>query len=85
MFLIYLLPFYLIQKKIYIYFLNLGNESGKWFLDLKNGQGACGKGDAPSSADCTFVMKDDHFQQMFAGILKQCFLTYGKLPFWCNL
>jgi len=46
------------------------NESGKWFLDLKNGQGACGKGDAPSSADCTFVMKDDHFQQMFAGKLK---------------
>ena len=45
----------------------LGNESGKWFLDLKNGNGACGKGEASTPADSTFVMKDEHFQQMFAG------------------
>jgi len=47
-----------------------GNESGKWFLDLKNGNGACGKGEASTPADSTFVMKDEHFQQMFAGKLK---------------
>merc|ERR1711902_241153 len=56
------------------------NESGKWFLDLKNGNGACGKGEASTPADSTFVMKDEHFQQMFAGKLKpaSAFMT-GKM------
>merc|ERR1711936_693970 len=46
------------------------NESGKWYLDLKNGAGSCGKGEAATDADCTFKMKDEHFQQMFTGKLK---------------
>ena len=46
----------------------IGNESGKWYLDLKNGAGSCGKGEAATDADCTFKMKDEHFQQMFTGI-----------------
>merc|ERR1712241_1029559 len=57
-----------------------GNESGKWYLDLKNGAGSCGKGEAATDADCTFKMKDEHFQQMFTGKLKpaSAFMT-GKM------
>merc|ERR1712020_615225 len=56
------------------------NESGKWYLDLKNGAGSCGKGEAATDADCTFKMKDEHFQQMFTGKLKpaSAFMT-GKM------
>merc|ERR1712004_136510 len=56
------------------------NESGKWYLDLKNGAGSCGKGEASTDADCTFKMKDEHFQQMFTGKLKpaSAFMT-GKM------
>merc|ERR1712226_503364 len=56
------------------------NESGKWYLDLKNGAGSCGKGEATTDADCTFKMKDEHFQQMFTGKLKpaSAFMT-GKM------
>ena len=53
-----------------------GNESGKWYLDLKNGAGSCGKGEASTDADCTFKMKDEHFQQMFTG--KWIIKTYVK-------
>ena len=53
-----------------------GNESGKWYLDLKNGAGSCGKGEASTDADCTFKMKDEHFQQMFTG--KWNIKTYVK-------
>merc|ERR1712001_114833 len=50
------------------------NESGKWYLDLKNGAGSCGKGEAATDADCTFKMKDEHFQQMFT--VETCFCLY---------
>ena len=57
-----------------------GNEAGQWYVDLKNGSGACGSGSAPSSPDVTFRMKDKDFQKMFAGKLKPttAFMT-GKL------
>ena len=45
----------------------LGNETGKWYLDLKNGSGACGAGAAPSSPDVTMRMKDNDFHKMFSG------------------
>merc|ERR1719273_1464050 len=56
------------------------NEAGKWYLDLKNGAGACGEGEAPSKPDVTFVMKDNDFHKMFTGKLKPttAFMT-GKL------
>ncbi|KAG0723646.1 Hydroxysteroid dehydrogenase-like protein 2 [Chionoecetes opilio] len=57
-----------------------GDEAGKWYIDLKNGSGACGKGDPPTTADATFVMNANNFTKMFAGGLKPttAFMT-GKL------
>merc|ERR1712045_121986 len=56
------------------------SDAGKWYVDLKNGSGACGTGAAPSEPDVTFRMKDNDFQKMFAGKLKPttAFMT-GKL------
>jgi len=67
------------MKAVYAFDIS-GNESGKWYLDLKNGAGSCGKGEAATDADCTFKMKDEHFQQMFTGKLKpaSAFMT-GKM------
>ena len=48
-------------------FFFIGSDAGKWYVDLKNGSGACGTGAAPSEPDVTFVMKDNNFQKMFAG------------------
>ncbi len=45
----------------------VGQETGKWYLDLKSGSGSCGKGDAPATPDVTFVMKDNDFHKMFSG------------------
>merc|ERR1712018_712173 len=55
-------------------------ETGQWYLDLKNGAGSCGAGEAPSSPDVTLRLKDDDFQKMFSGKLKPttAFMT-GKL------
>lgn len=47
-----------------------GDEAGKWFIDLKNGSGACGKGDAPGTPDATFTMDANNFFKMFSGSLK---------------
>jgi len=57
-----------------------GKETGQWYLDLKNGAGSCGAGEAPSSPDVTLRLKDDDFQKMFSGKLKPttAFMT-GKL------
>merc|ERR1711874_275503 len=56
-----------------------GAEAGKWYLDLKNGAGSCGKGD-PEKADCTMSMSSTDFTKMFGGKLKPttAFMT-GKL------
>jgi len=56
------------------------NEAGKWYLDLKNGTGSCGAGEAPSSPDVTMSLKDTDFTKMFTGKLKPttAFMT-GKL------
>ncbi|KAK3872690.1 hypothetical protein Pcinc_022239 [Petrolisthes cinctipes] len=58
-----------------------GDEPGRWFLDLKNGGGACGQGDPPATpADASFVMTSDNFFKMFSGSLKptSAFMT-GKM------
>jgi len=58
-----------------------GDEAGKWYLDLKNGAGSCGKGDpAGGNADCTMSMSSTNFTKMFGGKLKPttAFMT-GKL------
>lgn len=47
-----------------------GAESGKWYIDLKNGSGSCGRGDPSVTADATFVMSSENFFKMFTGSLK---------------
>lgn len=57
-----------------------GKEAGQWFLDLKNGSGSCGRGEATAGADATFKMSSDDFLKMFGGKLKPAaaFMT-GKM------
>merc|ERR1711962_1255113 len=66
-------------KAVYAFDIK-GEETGQWYLDLKNGAGSCGAGVAPSSPDVTMSMKDVDFQKMFTGKLKPttAFMT-GKL------
>ena len=44
-----------------------GNESGSWYVDLKNGSGSCGEGNPTSKPDVTFSLNDDVFHEMFQG------------------
>ncbi|XP_011191636.2 hydroxysteroid dehydrogenase-like protein 2 [Zeugodacus cucurbitae] len=61
----------LVQKTKAIYQFNIiGSEDGVWYLDLKNGEGACGKGVPNSAPDATFTMKTENFFDMFAGKIK---------------
>lgn len=56
-------------------FLFLGKESGVWFLDLKNGKGASGKGEPSQPADATLTMDSENFFAMFSGRCKS--LTFS--------
>ncbi|CAH1116038.1 unnamed protein product [Phaedon cochleariae] len=47
-----------------------GDEAGKWFVDLKNGSGSCGKGEPTQKADATLTMDSKNFFSMFSGKLK---------------
>lgn len=57
-----------------------GEEEGIWFLDLKSGNGRCGRGDGGVQADATLTMDSKNFFDMFAGKIKasSAFMT-GKL------
>lgn len=57
-----------------------GEDSGTWYLDLKNGAGQCGQGDGGVRADAVLTMTAKDFFDMFAGKLKpaSAFMT-GKL------
>ncbi len=50
-----------------------GKEEGKWFLDLKTGAGAAGRGEPAAGADATLIMDTDNFVKMFAGV-SPCFV-----------
>lgn len=56
-----------ISKNIFTNILFLGNEEGVWFLDLKNGDGSCGKGEPQVPADATLTMDSKNFHDMFSG------------------
>ncbi|XP_017774616.1 PREDICTED: hydroxysteroid dehydrogenase-like protein 2 isoform X2 [Nicrophorus vespilloides] len=61
----------LVKSTNAVFAFNLtGKESGKWFVDLKNGTGKCGQGDAPSGADATLTMDSKNFFDMFTGKTK---------------
>lgn len=71
----------LVEKTKAVYAFEVtGDEAGKWFIDLKNDSGACGKGDSPVTPDATFTMDANNFSKMFAGSLKPAtaFMT-GKM------
>jgi len=63
-----------------------GDGAGKYFLDLKNGAGACGKGEATGGADCTMTMSSNNFTKMFSGKMSptSAFMT-GKLKIEGNM
>ncbi|KAF2882734.1 hypothetical protein ILUMI_23467 [Ignelater luminosus] len=67
-------------------FVVTGDEAGKWYIDLKTGSGACGKGEAPQKADATLTMDGKNFFDMFSGKLKpaSAFMT-GKLKISGNM
>ena len=58
----------------------VSSDDGAFYLDLKNGTGSFGKGDAPSGSDTTMIMKGDDFVKMFTGKINptSAFMT-GKL------
>lgn len=67
-------------------FVVTGDEAGKWFIDLKNGTGSCGKGPAPENPDATLTMDSKNFFNMFTGKIKPAtaFMT-GKLKISGNM
>lgn len=73
----------LVQKTQAVYQFNIVDvESNEqtWFLDLKNGEGACGVGEPNSQPDAVLSMKSNNFSDLFNGKLKAApaFMT-GKL------
>ncbi|XP_026324741.1 hydroxysteroid dehydrogenase-like protein 2 isoform X1 [Hyposmocoma kahamanoa] len=61
----------LVQKTQAVFQFNVkGKEEGVWHLDLKNGDGACGKGEPKAAPDATLTMDSGNFADMFAGKLK---------------
>ncbi|XP_022699011.1 hydroxysteroid dehydrogenase-like protein 2 [Varroa jacobsoni] len=57
-------------EKIKGVFLFEVKEGGEYFIDLKSGAGAAGKGAPTNKVDVTFVSNEQTFLQMFEGSLK---------------
>jgi len=76
----------LVAKTQAVYSFSVTDQGTQWFLDLKNGSGACGEGASPAQPDATFKMSSDNFGKMFAGKLKPtaAFMT-GKLKIEGNM
>ncbi|GJQ71891.1 hypothetical protein Trydic_g3002 [Trypoxylus dichotomus] len=61
----------LVSKTQAVYQFNLtGKNSGRWYLDLKNGPGAAGSGDSPTKPDATLTMDSKNFFALFEGKIK---------------
>ncbi|XP_024947204.1 hydroxysteroid dehydrogenase-like protein 2 isoform X2 [Cephus cinctus] len=77
----------LVSKTGAVYQFNVkGDEEGTWFLDLKHGKGALGKGEPPQPADATLTMDSKNFFAMFTGKLKPATaFMMGKLKISGNL
>merc|ERR1712211_121125 len=62
-----------------------GGADGKYFMDLKNGNGSAGKGEAPK-ADVTITMADDDWMAMAEGKMDgmKAFMS-GKLKIKGNM
>lgn len=67
-------------------FVVTGDEAGKWYIDLKSGNGVCARGESPSTPDATLTMDGGNFFKMFNGKLKPAtaYMT-GKLKIKGNI
>jgi len=76
----------LVKKTNAVYSFKVTDENTDWFLDLKNGAGACGQGESPVAVDASFKMSSANFGKMFAGKLKPtaAFMT-GRLKIEGNM
>lgn len=59
----------LVQSTAASYHFDL-KEDGKWFLDMKTGEGSVGKGESASPPDTEMIMSSENFVKMFTGKLK---------------
>ena len=77
----------LVNKTGAIFQFNVrGDEAGIWFIDLKNGKGAVGKGEPSQSADAILTMDSQNFFAMFSGKLKPASaFMMGKLKVTGNI
>lgn len=58
----------LVKKTNAVYLFHVkGDETGTWFLDLKNGSGQCGRGEGTGKVDATLTMDSKNFFDMFSG------------------
>ena len=76
----------LVKKTNAVYSFSVTDQGTDWFLDLKNGSGACGQGASPVPVDASFKMSSANFGKMFAGKLKPtaAFMT-GRLKIEGNM
>ena len=76
----------LVKKTNAVYSFSVTDQGTDWFLDLKNGSGACGQGASPVPVDANFKMSSANFGKMFAGKLKPtaAFMT-GRLKIEGNM
>ena len=77
----------LVNKTGAVYQFNVkGDEASIWFLDLKNGKGAVGKGEPSQPPDAVLTMDSQNFFAMFTGKLKPASaFMMGKLKINGNL
>ena len=71
----------LLKNRIFLY-----SDGGRYYLDLKNGAGDLGHGDAKTDIDVTMTLKADNFVKMARGEINPttAFMT-GKLKIDGNL
>ena len=60
----------LVKKTNAVYSFSLSDKKTQYYLDLKNGGGACGEGNPAGDVDATLTMTSANFQKMFSGKLK---------------
>lgn len=75
-----------VKKTNAVFSFTLKEDNSVWFMDLKNGAGACGRGPPPQEADVRFTVSTADFGKMFSGKLKPttAFMT-GKLKIEGNM
>ena len=76
----------LVRENQAVFVFYLRDQMLEYYLDLKNGAGACGRGPPSSPADATLTMTLENFNKMFTGKLKtvSAYMT-GKLKIRGNL